>query len=120
MQDIPIVSVAQFLTPASGSTQLSLVASLDIRGMRFRRQDAMSVERLTVACALFDRDGHLIQTKQQRFEVRQDATPQSAVNEAMAVKTNFNMMPGNYLIRLVVSDSERQMMSATNITVAVP
>ena len=49
-----------------------------------------------------------------------DATLPSAVNEAIAVKTSFDVAPGDYVIRLVVSDPERQMMSATNSTVVVP
>ncbi len=121
MHDIPIVSIAQFLAPATGGTQLSLVAGLDIRGLQFRQQGGKSLDRLTVACALFDRDGHIIKAKQQRFDLRlKDATVQSGSNDAVAVRTNFIVMPGTYVIRLVVSDSEGQMMSATNSTAVIP
>jgi len=121
MHDIPIVSVAQSMTPANGSTQLSMVASLDVGGMRFRQQGGRRLDRLTVAWSLFDRDGHIIKARQQRLELRlNDATLQSTVNEAITVKTNFDVAPGDYVIRLVVSDSERQMISATNSMVVVP
>ena len=103
MHDIPIVSVAQSLTPANGSTQLSLVASLDVAGLGFRQPDGGSLDHLTVVFALFDHDGHIIKTQQQRLELLlKDATPPNAVNEVISVKTNFDVPSGDYMIRLVV------------------
>jgi hypothetical protein len=38
----------------------------------------------------------------------------------MTVKTNFSVPPGSYMIRLVVRDSEGQLMSALNGAVTIP
>jgi hypothetical protein len=37
----------------------------------------------------------------------------------MTIKTNFSVPPGSYMIRLVVRDSEGQLMSALNGAVAI-
>jgi len=95
--------------------------SVDVAGLGFRQPDGRSLDHLTVVWALFDHDGHLIKTQQQRLELLlKDATPPNAVNEVIAVKTNFDVPSGDYMIRLVVSDLDAQMMSATNSTTVVP
>jgi hypothetical protein len=38
----------------------------------------------------------------------------------MAIRTNFSVNPGTYMVRLVVRDSEGQLMSTANGAVAIP
>jgi hypothetical protein len=48
-----------------------------------------------------------------------DETLDHKLSSGITLKTSFDVKPGNYLIRLVVRDSEAQVMSAENGTVEI-
>lgn len=89
--------------------------------MRFRKQNGRNFNNLTVASGLFDRDGHVIKVKEQRVALHMtDATLEDIRQGGITLKTSFDVVPGSYVVRLVLRDSEGQMMSAINSTVEVP
>ena len=49
-----------------------------------------------------------------------DATLEKVLNSGITVRTNFDVAPGSYVIRLVVRDSEGQTMAARNGVVEIP
>jgi hypothetical protein len=49
-----------------------------------------------------------------------DQTYATLPASGISVKSNFDLMPGNYSIRLVVRDTEGQMMTARNGAVRIP
>lgn len=49
-----------------------------------------------------------------------DATLDSKLGSGITLKTNFDVKPGSYLVRLVVRDREGQMMSAENGAIEIP
>ena len=49
-----------------------------------------------------------------------DQTLESRLNSGITVKSSFDVTPGSYMIRLVVRDSEGQLMAAANGTVDIP
>jgi hypothetical protein len=49
-----------------------------------------------------------------------DTTMEKVLNSGITVKTNFDVAPGSYVIRLVVRDSEGQSMAARNGVVEIP
>jgi hypothetical protein len=49
-----------------------------------------------------------------------DTSLDKLLNSGITVKTNFDVAPGSYVIRLVVRDSEGQAMAARNGVVEIP
>jgi hypothetical protein len=49
-----------------------------------------------------------------------DQTLETKVGSGITLKSSFDVKPGSYLIRLVVRDSEGQLMAAANGTVDIP
>ncbi len=49
-----------------------------------------------------------------------DTTLEKVLNSGITVRTNFDVAPGSYVIRLVVRDSEGQTMAARNGVVEIP
>jgi len=45
---------------------------------------------------------------------------ENKLRQGINLKTNFDVKPGSYLVRLVVRDAEGQMMSAQNGAVEIP
>ena len=79
---------------ASGKVAIS-ERFIEGRHLRVRMSVRYLKTNLTVAWALFDHGGHIIKTRQQRLEpLLKGATPPNAVNEVIAVKTNFRCAIG--------------------------
>jgi hypothetical protein len=74
-----------------------------------------------VVSGLFDRNGNYLEAKESVVEMRLlDATLETKLRAGITVKSSFDVKPGSYIIRLVVRDSEGQMMAATNGAVEIP
>jgi len=62
-----------------------------------------------------------VQGMQKNLTMRwKDATLESKLDSGITLKTNFDVKPGSYLVRLVVRDREGQMMSAENGAIEIP
>jgi hypothetical protein len=69
---------------------------------------------------LFNRNGNFVQGTQKVVTMNlKDDTLQRRLASGLTVKTSFDVKPGDYLIRLVVRDSEGQSMAAENGAVEI-
>jgi hypothetical protein len=76
---------------------------------------------LTVVGGVFDRDGKFVVGTQKVVELKlKDQTLETLPEAGITVKTNLDVASGNYIVRLVVRDSEGQVMSAINGAVEIP
>jgi hypothetical protein len=70
---------------------------------------------------VFDRNGNYVTGTRKVVEMRlHDATLEKVLNSGITVRTNFDVAPGSYVIRMVVRDSEGQTMAARNGVVEIP
>ena len=70
---------------------------------------------------MFDRNGILVGVIQKDVEMRlKEETFDARLAAGVSSKTSFDVGPGSYIIRLVVRDSEGQMMAARNGVVDIP
>jgi hypothetical protein len=94
---------------------------VNLKNLHFRKVDGRNNDNLTVLSGLFDRNGNYISGMQKVVELRLlDPTLERLLNSGVTVKTNFDVAPGSYVIRLVVRDSEGQTMAARNGVVEIP
>jgi VWFA-related protein len=107
-------------TGEAGGT-LTVVASVDMKQVHFRKADGRNRNDLTMVSALFDDNGNYVAGFQKVFELRLlDATVQRlATSPAVGLKMSFDVKPGNYQLRLVVRDAEGQQITALNGAVEV-
>ena len=72
--------------------------------------------------ALFDRNGNIVTALKKTIEFRLKDTTLVKLEPAgrSSLRENFDVKPGTYLVRLVVRDTEGQMMSAANGAVDIP
>jgi VWFA-related protein len=121
IQDIPIELHMQFFKSSDVAAKIAVLARLNLKNLRFRKADGRNNDNLTILSGVFDRNGNYITGTQKVVEMRlQDATLEKLLNAGMTVRTNFDVAPGNYVIRLVVRDSEGQTMAARNGVVEIP
>jgi hypothetical protein len=53
------------------------------------------------------------------LKLKDETLAKLIVTGTMSIRTNFSVPPGTYMVRLVVRDSEGQLMSAQNGAVAI-
>jgi VWFA-related protein len=121
IEDIPVELHMQFFKSSDVAAKIAVLARVNIGSLRFRKADGRNNDNLTVLSGVFDRNGNYITGMQKIVELRLlDPTLEKLLNAGLTVRTNFDVAPGSYVVRLVVRDSEGQTMAARNGVVEIP
>jgi VWFA-related protein len=121
IHDIPVELHTQFFKSSDENARLSVLIRVDVKHIRFRKEDGRNRNDLTIVSGLFDRNGNYVTANEKILEMRlRDDTLGNKLGQGINLKTNFDVKPGSYLVRLVVRDAEGQMMSAQNGAVEIP
>jgi hypothetical protein len=121
ISDIPVELHTQFFKSSDRSARLSVVAHVDLKHLRFKKQDGRNRNTLTIVSAVFDRNGVLVGAIQKEIDIRfRDESFEAWLANGVALKTSFDVAPGDYVVRLVVRDSEGEAMAARNGVVEIP
>jgi VWFA-related protein len=120
MRDIPVDLQTQFFKPDAFSAKLTVLAKIDLRRLRYKKLDGRNDDELMVVSVLFDTNGNYVKgiTKTVSMKLRDETLARLA--SGITVKTNFDVKPGTYIVRLVVRDAEGQAMAAQNGAVEIP
>jgi len=120
-QEIPAGLRIQFFKPTAKTAKLSVLAHIDVRTLKFRKAGDRNEDTLTVLSALFDRNGNYVQGVSKTIEFHlKDETLAGRLGPGIDVRTTLEVDPGTYLVRLVIRDSEGNLMSALNGAVEIP
>ena len=118
---IPIELRTQFYKADPADAKLTVLSHVDIRKIRFEKADGRNRNNLTVVTVLFDRNGNFITGSQKVVEFRLlDATLDRLNRTGVTLKASFDVKPGDYVVRLVVRDSNGAQLSSENGAVAIP
>lgn len=110
VRDLPVELHTQFYKTDAMNAKLAIMTRFDVSKMRFRKEDGRNKDSVTIAAALFDRNGNYIMGAEQILDMRlQDATLEKLRGEGVTVKTNFDVKPGEYVVRVVARDSEAEL-----------
>jgi VWFA-related protein len=121
IHDLPVELHTQFFKTAEYKAKLSILARVDIKHLRFRKADGRNYNTLTVVGGIFDRNGNYVAGNQKVVDMKlKDQTLETLPESGLTVKTTLDVASGSYVIRLVVRDSEGQMMAAQNGVVEIP
>ena len=120
LHSLPVQLHTQFYKASDDDAKLTVLAHVDLQHLHFRKADGRNSNVLTCVSALFNRNGNFVQGTQKVVTMNlKDDTLQRRLASGITVKTSFDVRPGDYLIRLVVRDSEGQSMSAENGAVEI-
>jgi VWFA-related protein len=121
IQDIPVELHMQFFKSSDVAARIAVLARLNVKNLRFHKADGRNDDDLTIVSGVFDRNGNYVTGTRKVVEMRlHDATLEKVLNSGITVRTNFDVAPGSYVIRMVVRDSEGQTMAARNGVVEIP
>lgn len=120
LQDIPIDLSTQFFKSGEFDAKLSVVARIDVRRLKFRKEEGRDRDDLQVVCGLFDRNGNFIASAGKSVEMRLRDGTLTKLERGIFVRNGFDVKTGGYVIRLVVRDSEGKWMAARNGWIEIP
>jgi VWFA-related protein len=121
LQDIPVELHMQFFKSSDVAAKITVLARVNLKSLPFRKADGRNNDNVTVLAGVFDRNGNYLKATEKILELRLlDPTLEKLLNSGVTVRTNFDVAPGSYVIRLVVRDSEGQNMAARNGVVEIP
>jgi VWFA-related protein len=118
--DLPVELHTQFFKTGAASAKLSLLARVDIRQLRFRKADGRNLNTLTVLGGVFDRNGNYVTASRKTIDISLTDQRLESMANGVTVKSTLDVAAGSYVVRLVVRDSEGQLMSALNGVVDIP
>ena len=121
IRDLPVELQTQFFRRDATAARLSVLAHVDLKGLKFRKVQDRNHDNLTLATAIFDENGNFVAGGEKILEMKlRDATLERLDRTGVTVKSSFDVKPGNYLVRLVVRDKEGELMAARNGAVVIP
>lgn len=120
MHDMPVDLHTQFFKSDPADAKLTVLARVDLKHLRFKKADGRNENNLTVVSVLFDKDGKYVTGMKKTIEMKLRDQTLERLGSGITVKSNFDVKPGTYMVRLVVRDSEGQMMAAANGAVDIP
>jgi VWFA-related protein len=120
LHGLPFDLRTQFFKASDAEAKLTVLAHMDARRLHFHKSEGRNGDELTFVSALFNQNGNFLQGNQKIVTLRlKDETLAHMLNSGITMKTNFDVKPGNYMVRVVVRDAQGQL-SAENGAVDIP
>ena len=118
---LPVALQTQFYKTDASDAKLAVLAHVDLAHVRFDKAAGRNDNDLTVVAALFDRNGNFVTGTQKVIEMKlRDETLAKLSQTGVTVRTNFDVKPGDYVVRLVVRDSNAALLAAESGAVEIP
>lgn len=121
LRQLPVGFAARLSVPIHETRDLALLAHLDARPLHFHKEGEHNVNTLTFVFGIFDQTGNMVGLRQRRAKVNVlDAQLPELFKAGVDVDMAFQLKPGIYRIREVVTDSEEHHMTAFSKNVEIP
>ena len=121
-RDLPVEVRIQTVKGDGPKARLTVAAHIDLNQMPFRMADSEKHNQLLFAAVVFDHNGKYIDGNSRSIAIRwkdDDTADQAARSAAKAYESNFLLEPGEYVVRLVARDSERQQLYSETTPVVI-
>ncbi len=116
IHELPLRVQTQFFRSGDDSAKVFVLVHVDVRHMQFKKADGRNLNELTVVAALFDRNANLVTAKSSTVKMHiKDETLDTKLDSGITVKSNFDVNPGNYLVRIVARDQQGKMLTQNEV-----
>ncbi len=116
IRELPLRVQTQFFKSGDESAHVAVVVNIDVRHMQFKKTDGRNMNELTVVAALFDRNDNFVSAKSSTVKMHiKDQTLDTKLNSGIAVRSNFDVNPGSYLVRIVARDEQGKMLTQNEV-----
>ncbi len=119
--DLPLSLRTQFFMTSPTEGQLSVIARVDLRGVRLRKEQGANVDELRFVAALFDGNGNLLEGWSRIMNLRlKDDTLKRMSTAGLETGWRFKVTPGTYVVREVLLDGGSGGIASVSRTVEIP
>jgi len=120
MRELPVEMSTRYFKTSEGKARLSILARIDAKHLHYRKAEGRNDEKLTVVGGVFDQNGNFIVGTQKVVNLKlKDQTLDALPASGITAKIDLDVARGDYIVRLVVQDSEGQSISALNNAVTI-
>jgi VWFA-related protein len=121
LSEIPVDVHTQFFKVDEHDAKLSVLTHVDLRMMRFRKEEGRNLNKLRFVTVLFDRDGKYLTGTEKTVDFHlRDVSLEKLAGTGLTTKAVFDVQPGAYVVRQVVRESEGGQISGLNRAVEIP
>jgi hypothetical protein len=121
VRELPMDVNTQFFKTDNVNAKLSVVAHIGLNSVQFLKQDGRNVDTLKLVAALFDNDGNYVTSTSETVQMHlRDATMNKMSHSGISVKASLGVKVGNYVVRVVVRDSQSNRIAAVSRAVTIP
>jgi hypothetical protein len=119
VRDLPVDVHTRWMNGGEKS-KLTVLTSMDLKLIHFRKDGDRNRSDLTIVAALFDSDGNFMSGTEKlvQFRLLDETVARLQQRPPAVIGTDFDVKPGAYMVRLVVRDGEGQI-TAENAAVQV-
>jgi VWFA-related protein len=119
VHDLPVDVHTRWMNGGEKS-KLTVLTSLDLKLIHFRKDGDRNRSDLTIVATLFDSDGNFMSGTEKlvQFRLLDETVARLQQRPPAVIGTDFDVKPGAYMVRLVVRDGEGQI-TAENAAVQV-
>jgi hypothetical protein len=118
ISELPVELLAQYFKHTDKMSQVTVHARVYPQNIKLRKSDGRNYNQIRIVSTVFDTNGILVAGREQIVDLQmRDATVERANQTGIVVRTDFEVKPGPYLVRMVVRDAEGQQISAQNSVV---
>lgn len=120
MRELPVDISTRYFKTGEDKARLSILARIDAKHLHYRKADGRNDDKLTVVGGVFDRNGNFVVGTQKVVDLKlRDQTLNALPASGITAKIDLDVARGDYIVRLVVRDSEGQLTSALNSAVNI-
>jgi VWFA-related protein len=120
LNEFPVELKTQFFMKDSNEATVTVLAHLDLKALKFRKNEGRNYNDITVATAIFDQNGNYVKGSEKTLKVKMLDATLATHNSGVTIRSSFDLKPGTYLIRLVGRDTEGPLMTARNGALTIP
>jgi VWFA-related protein len=120
IQELPLQIQTQYYLGGDDKAHINVLVRVDVRHMAFKKSEGRNLNDLTVVTALFDRNANFISAKSNTVQMHiKDETLATKLNSGITLRSNFDVSPGSYVVRVVARDGQGKL-SAQNGVIEIP
>lgn len=121
MTGVPFDLHTEYFKTSADNASVAVMARVHVANLNYNKDGGVNKDDVTVVAAIFDNNGQFVTSQEKLLELHMhDSFLHSAAQAGIVVRSDFEIKPGDYLVRVVVRDKEGQTLSAKNGTVEIP
>jgi VWFA-related protein len=121
MNGLPVQFSSRFSRLDSQTAKFTVTVLLDIRALRFRRENDRNFDNVTFRLALFDGDGNYIIGQNRTLNMQfSDATLKKLDATDATLTVAVNVKRGSYLVRGALLDAGSQQLGSVSENITIP